>query len=377
VAQSSDAFALDLYGRARVAKGNLALSPFSVFTALAMTAAGARGETLTQMRKVLHLAGASDPILDATGGLVSAYRAPGTKFTLRIVNRLFGEKGAAFEPPYLSRVKAVFGAPLEPVDFVKDAELVRGRINASVARETEDRIKDLIPPKGVDADTRLVLTNAIYFLGEWATAFETAKTAPAPFSSSATETKPVPTMHLTESVRYAATAGVKLVELPYQGGTLAMTFVLPDAVDGLDGVEAKLSPEMLAAFGKSLETTRVAVSLPKFEIDPSASLSLGAILVAMGMQNAFDRAKADFAGIANPPSPEDKLLLARVFHKAYLRVDEKGTEAAAGSAAVVARKGGGMPVEFKADHPFLFLLRDTRWGMILFVGRVTDPSVRG
>jgi serpin B len=377
LAHSNNAFALDFYAKARAGKGNLALSPFSISTALAMTWAGAKGETAEQMRKVLHLEGPSDRVLNAAGALVAGYGAPGQKVTVRIANRLFGEKSFTFEPPYLARVKAAFGAPLETLDFVNAAPAARGRINDWVAKETQDRIKDLIPASAITAQTRLVLTNAIYFLGDWAMPFTKESTSPQPFSITKTETKPVPTMHEVKELHYAATDGVKLVELPYDTGALAMTLVLPDAVDGLDAVEARLTPAAMEGWLAAAKETRVAVALPKLEIAPADALALGPILASMGMPLAFDTARADFTGMANPPNPTDRLAISQVFHKAFVKVDEKGTEAAAATAVIMTPRAmmvSAKPAEFKADHPFLFFLRDVRSGMILFMGRVSDAS---
>jgi serpin B len=378
LASANNAFAVDVYAKIRAEKGNLAFSPFSLSTALAMTWAGARGETAAQMKKVLHLDAASDRALDAAGHLVASYGGPDQKVTVRVANRLFGEKSYSFEQPYLSRIKGAFGAPLEPLDFKTANEPARQHINGWVAGQTENRIQNLIPLGGIDDQTRLVLTNAIYFLGDWATPFEKERTSPAPFFSAKGEQHEVPTMHAAEPFGYAAAGGAKILQLPYENGALAMTFVLPDAVDGLEGLEAKLTPDVLAGMLKGIATTRVIVSLPKFEINPATSLSLAETLKALGMSLAFDRSKADFTGIANPPNPADRLWISRVFHKAFVRVDEKGTEAAAATAVVMAPAGAAPPTtqppEFKADHPFLFLLRDTRTGLILFMGRVSDPA---
>jgi serpin B len=376
--RSSNAFAVDLYGKARQKPGNLAFSPFSVTTALLLTWAGAKGETAAQMKKVLHLEGSGDRVLDVAGSLVASYAAPDAKVTLRVANRLFGEKTFAFEPPFLARLKGAFGAALEPLDFKTGFETARVHINGWVSQETNDRIKDLIPAKGLNDQTRLVLTNAIYFRGDWADPFPKEATRPAPFSTTKTDSKPVPTMHAIESFAFAATDGVKVLQLPYEGGGMAMTLVLPDAVDGLDALEARLTPTLVDGWMKALSRTRVSVSLPRLEIDPASSLSLGDALSSLGMPLAFDRDHADFTGMANPPSPADRLYVSKVFHKAFVKVDEKGTEAAGATAVVMARAGSAAPStgpqEFKADHPFLFLLRDVRSGMILFMGRVSDPS---
>jgi serpin B len=380
MAKGDNAFALDLYGKAYAQKGNLALSPLSIAAALTMTWAGARGETAAQMKKVLHIEGAPDRALDVAGKLVAGYEAPGTKVTLRMANRLFGAKTYAFDPGYLDRVKAAFGAPLEPLDFAASPDAARGIINTWVAQQTQDRIKDLIPPGGVDVQTRLVLTNAIYFLGDWAHPFKKETTSPAAFFTTGTDQKDVPTMHQTASFRYASTDGVALLEMPYQGGDVAMTLVLPAAVDGLGAVEARLTPAALDAWIGALAPTNVIVSLPKIEIDPTRSLSLGDLLSALGMPLAFDAGRADFTGMTTSAAPGDRLYLSRVFHKAFVKVDEKGTEAAAATAVVMAPRAVirqvQPPPEFKADHPFLFFLRDLRSGAILFMGRVSDPAAK-
>jgi serpin B len=378
MARSDNAFALDLYGRARAQGGNLALSPLSIAAALTMTWAGARGETAAQMKKVLHLEGSPDHALEVAGKLVTGYEAPGAKVTVRVANRLFGASGYPFAPAYLDRVRAAFGAPLDPVDFAGGAEEGRRHINGWVAQQTQDRIKDLIPTGGVDPTTKLVLANAIYFLGDWALPFKKEATSPAPFFATPADVRDVPTMHQTATFRYASTDGVALLEMPYAGGDLAMTIVLPAAADGLAAVEARLSPAVLDAWIGALAPTNVVVSLPKIEIDPSSALSLGGVLSALGMPLAFSESEADFSGMVSSPAPG--LYLSKVFHKAFVKVDEKGTEAAAATAAVMmprsVQRQVQPPPEFKADHPFLFFLRDTKSGAILFMGRVSDPSTK-
>jgi serpin B len=185
-------------------------------------------------------------------------------------------------------------------------------------------------------------------------------------------------MHAVESFRFAAKDGLKAVELPYKGGQMSMLVVLPDAIDGLPALEASLTALRLDGIVQSLAATRVLVALPKFEVDPAGALPLGDVLQKLGMADAFSRERADFTGIANPADPRDRLFISEVFHKAFVKVDEKGTEAAAATAAVMARAAAALapPVAFKADHPFLFFIRDNASGMILFMGRVADPSAR-
>jgi len=380
LARSSNALAFDLYAKARVQSGNLALSPISISTALTMTWAGARGDTAAQMKKVLHAEGEPGQAMDVAGKLLASFGGEGSKVTLRVANRLFGEKTYAFEQAYLDRTKAAFGAPLEGLDFKHAFEPSRTHINDWVAKQTQDRIKNLIPTGGLSGETRLVLTNAIYFLGDWMTPFKQESTRPAPFHATATATSDVPTMNQVANFRFAATDGVKLLEMPYEGGEVAMTFVLPDAVAGLDAVEKRLSPEVLDRWVRAMQPEKVLVALPKFEINPASSLALGDLLKSLGMPLAFDPDKADFTAIANPPKPADRLYISQVFHKAFVKLDEKGTEAAAATAVVMARAGSAAPskppAELRADHPFLFVLRHVSSGAILFMGRVNDPSAK-
>ena len=376
LARGSNAFGLELYRNLRTSPGNLVFSPASITTALAMTWGGARGETAAQMKQVLRFEGSPSEVMQASGKLAAALQDPSRPIVFRIANRLFGEKSYRFEPAYLDATKAAFGAALEPVDFRRAAEAARVLINGWVEEKTEKRIRNLVPQGGVSRETRLVLVNAIYFLGDWEEPFKKQATGPRPFSVSQSQKKDVATMHAVEHFRFVAKDGLKAVELPYKGGSMSMLVLLPDAVDGLSALEASLSAERLDDIVKSLSPVRVFVALPKFEIDPPGSLPLGDVLQTLGMKAAFSPDKADFTGMANPPDPADRLFISQVFHKAFVRVDEKGTEAAAAT-AVVMERAAAMPQkteEFKADHPFLFFIRDNASGMILFMGRVADPS---
>jgi serpin B len=379
LARSSNAFGLDLYQRLRARGGNLAVSPASVTTALAMAWGGARGPTAGEMQRVLRFEDPPAATMESAGRLVAALTDPGRPLTVRIANRLFGEQHYRFEPAYLAATRGAFGAALEPLDFRTATEPARARINGWVERETERRITSLVPPGGIDAETRLVLVNAIYFLGDWAEPFRREATRPAPFFAAGTTRKDVPTMHQRGFLRFAERDGLKALELPYKGGRLSMLVVLPDRVDGLPALEASLGPRTLEPLVGSLAPQAVDVALPVFEVNPPGSLSLGDALVAMGMALAFDRDRADFTGIASPPDPRDRLHIGAVFHKAFVRVDEKGTEAAAATAVTMPRASAAPPAKpavFRADHPFLFFLRDHATGLVLFMGRVADPSAR-
>jgi len=375
LATSSNTFAFELFAKIKGAPGNFAMSPASISAALAMTFGGARAQTEEQMKTVMHLDGTHDSVMADWGNLQRGLTDPARPLKLRIANRLFGEKSYTFDASYLEKTKTAYGAPLEATDFKNAFEPARGRINGWVEEQTEKRIKDLLPVGALDNQTRLVLVNAIYFLADWADQFEKNATRDEPFNVSAAAPKKTPTMHRTGQMRLAQADGVKVLELPYKGGDTAMMVVLPDRADGLAAVEQSLSAAKLEAWTRALAPENVALSLPRFEVSPP-TLEMGAKLVELGMPNAFDRDKADFTGIANPSDPRDRLKIDKVFHKAFVKVDEKGTEAAAATAVVMARGGGPPPkaLEFRADHPFLFFITDKTTGLVLFIGRVADPT---
>ncbi|HEX3125855.1 MAG TPA: serpin family protein, partial [Thermoanaerobaculia bacterium] len=272
-----------------------------------------------------------------------------------------------------------FDAPVELLDFMGAPEPSRVRINQWVEDRTERRIQDLIPAGVIDPDTRLVLVNAIYFLGTWMEPFEERATHPAPFHVAPSETKNVPTMHRTNTFPIAQAKGVTALELPYKGSRLSMLLLVPNQVDGLAALESTLDAQRLDAITGTMRYESVALALPKFEVCPAESISLRTDLKTLGMPTAFDSNHADFTGIANPPDPADRLFISEVFHKGFVRVDEKGTEAAAATAVVMMFRAGGAPKEplqIKVDRPFLFLIRDRKSGLVLFLGRVSDPSRR-
>ena len=379
LASSSNALGFDLYGRVKTAPGNLAMSPASISAALAMTFGGARGETEAQMKRVLHVDGSRDAVMSDWGTLSRALQNPARPLTLRIANRLFGEKSVKFEQPFIDKTKADFAAPLEPNDFIHAFEPARAHINAWVEEQTAQRIKDLLPPAALDKLTRLVLVNAIYFLADWLTPFEKTATYDAKFDVSPTVSKKTPMMHGGGTRRFAQAGGVKVLELEYKGGDASMVFVLPDAKDGLADIEKSLTAAKFDEWRAALRPDQVAITLPRFEVSPTPSMSLGEDLKGLGMPDAFDREKADFTGIANPADRRERLKIDKVFHKAFVKVDEKGTEAAAAT-AVVMSKGGGPPpgkaLEFVADHPFVFAIVDKATGLVLFLGRVVDPTTK-
>jgi serpin B len=379
LARSSNAFAADLWSQIREAKGNLAVSPVSITLALAMTWGGAKGDTATEMKQVLHFEGTQDEVMASAGRLLQAWNTSSDVTLLRVANRLFGSRSYTFEKPYLEKTQATFGAPLEPVDFDDNIEATRESINAWIAQQTEDRIQDLLPERSLKPGlTKLVLVNAIYFKATWAKPFSEDLTAPEPFFVTPTVKKDVPLMRRKGDYRFAERDGVKVLEILYKDGDMAMMFVLPDAVDGLEAVEQKLTSTQLDGWFSALMNETVNVMLPRFEINPETSLELGEALGAMGMGRAFNPDEADFTGMANPPNPNERLHISKVVHKAFVKLDEQGTEAAAATAVVMVARTGlarpKVPKEFRADHPFLFFLRENSSGMILFMGRVSEPA---
>lgn len=374
LAQSSNELGFDLYRRLCRNSGNLVISPASLSIALTMTWGGARGETAAQMRQVLHLEGSDDEVMAASGRLLRSLQDPSRPFVLRIANRLFGEATYGLVPAFVELTRETFDAPIELLDFKGEPEASRLHINQWVEDRTERRIQDLVPSGAIDPLTRLVLVNTIYFLGDWRKPFQSAETYPAFFHLGASSSKLVPTMHQTAPFSIAQKDGVTALELPYQGGRLSMLLLVPDEIDGLPALEGALDTQRLDMLTNAMRMDFVGLALPKFDVNPA--MSLGRNLAAMGMPLAFDDERADFTGIANPPSPDDRLYIADVFHKGFVRVDEKGTEAAAATPAVMLTRGLPEPPQrsLDVDRPFLFLLRDNTSGLVLFLGRVSDPS---
>ncbi len=371
LSDGSNALGFELWHR--IAKPvNQAFSPASISIAFAMTALGAKGETAAQIAKVFHLSDADGPA--SWGQFARALQDPKRSVTLRIANRLFASKAFHVEQAFLDQTKDEFGAPLEQLDFVGGAEAARAQINGWVAEQTGKRITDLMPPRSIDALTRLVLVNAIYFLADWQTPFSPNYTTDEPFRLTAATKKPVKMMH-GEGSSYAKVDGAAVLELPYKGGETAMLIVLPDAIDGLAKLEATANASKLSAWLAALKPDGVNVSLPRFEIAGGESTELSKPLAELGMPLVFDKKLADLTGIAPASTPEDRLYVASVFHKAFVKVDEKGTEAAAATAVVVAAAGAAPPsTTFVADHPFAFFVIDKATGLVLFMGHVLDPS---
>ena len=382
-AASNNALAFDLYARASALhpeSANFAFAPISISSALSMTLEGARGVTATQMNTVLHLpTGRSDAVASA-GHLLKSIEASAVaaNVDLKIANRLFGARGFHFEPEFLHRSARVFGAPLESLDFARASEKSRLHINQWVETQTENRIKDLLPMGGISANTSLVLANAVYFSADWNQTFAERSTHPAAFQLTETKSVLVPTMSQLAVFRFIQNKAVSVLEMPYVGGTTSMLFVLPDKSSTLAALEATLEATLMDQWLHELQPQQVFVYLPKFEINSTERLSKH--LASLGMPLAFDASTADFSGIAKPSNNGAKLSISEVFHQAFIKVDEVGTEAAAATAVVVETTTAmfdpnAAPIaQFRADRPFVFVLREVSTGAILFIGRVGDPS---
>lgn len=371
----NNAFAFDLYQAIRGSDGNLFYSPYSISLALVMTYAGARGETESQMADTLHFTlpqARLHPAFNALD-LALASRGEGAKskdgegFKLAIANSIWGQEGFKFLDAFLDTLAENYGAGLRLLDFAKAPEDARSTINDWVSEQTEGRIQDLLPPDSITDLTRLVLTNAIYFNAAWRMPFEESMTADGVFHLLDGGQVTVPMMRQAEFLGYAQGNGYQAVELPYDGDELSMVILLPDAGRFAD-FEAALDADRVAAIVGDLGSANLALTMPKFEYD--ARLDLAGTLSNMGMPEAFGMS-ADFSGMDG----KQDLFISGVFHKAFVSVDEAGTEAAAATGVVMTLKAApGQPVEVTVDRPFIFLIRDIQTGAVLFVGRVLNPA---
>jgi serpin B len=371
VVKGGNEFAFDLYAKLRSQKGNQFFSPYSISTALAMTYAGARGQTADEMARTLHFTLGRDKLPPAFAALLQQTRGdPKRGYQLDVANALWGQKDYGFLPDFLRTTQTYYGAGLREVDFAA-TEQARRTINRWVEEQTHDKIKELIQKGILSANTRLVLTNAIYFKGDWAVRFDKKQTFAEAFHLAPGKTVQVPMMHLTAHFRYGGGEDFQALELPYGKGDLSMLVLLPKEVGGLPALEKKLSADWLAGLLGRLRNGEVVVSLPKFRL--TRDYGLAKILAAMGMPTAFQAGKADFSGMVGS---REKVFISAVIHKAFVDVNERGTEAAAATAVVVDAAPAEPPARmlFRADRPFVFLIRDNRTGSILFLGRVSNPK---
>lgn len=380
VVEGNTRFAFDLYRRLKGGPGNLFHSPYSISTALAMTLSGAREDTARQMAETLHFELPGPRLHAAFRELIERLDDASPKLgaangarvcELVTANALWGDQSDTFLPTFLSLTRDQYGAGLRQVDFRNAPDAARRSINAWVEERTREKVRELLGPGDVDSRTSLVLTNAIYFKSAWANPFSPSATQPhGVFRLPVGGTATVPLMRQTQSFAYLDGGGFQLVELPYVGGSLSMVVLLPRDVEGLPALEQGLTPEALADWLGRASRTRVELTLPRFKL--TRPLGLAAVLAEMGMPAAFDPSRADFSGM----NGRRDLSISRVLHKAHVDVNEQGTEAAAATGVMMSRASAFIPtppVVFRADHPFVFLIRDRATGSVLFMGRLIDP----
>lgn len=371
VVEGNKAFAFGLYEKLKEVEGNLFFSPYSISTALAMTYAGARGNTEKQMGTALHFTLDQKQFHPAFACLEAQLKAVQEKgdIEVNIANALWAQEDYVFLKEFLDLIHSNYGTVLNHVDFEMACEEARKKINAWVEQKTKDKIKDLIKPGVLNSLTRLVLTNAIYFKGRWESQFKKSRTKESPFWLSIDKSVEVPMMTQKRQFKYMESESVQILELPYVGDDLAMIVLLPRKIDGLAQLEADLSVENLNMWIDHLRKKEVSVFLPKFKM--TSQFRLSETLASMGMPDAFG-GNADFSGIDGTKD----LFISAVIHKAFVDVNEEGTEAAAATAAVISLTSAPStpPPTFRADHPFVFLIRDNRSGSILFVGRIVNPN---
>jgi serpin B len=375
-AQGDLAFAADLH-RKIGGDGNLVYSPASVSLALAMTYAGAAGKTAEEMKTVLHFTLDPEKLHAVNHKRLYTWNGGGKEhrpYELSVADSLWGQKGEPWKKEFTELLKTRYAAGLREVDFAADPEAARGPINQWAADWTHNKIPELVPPGVLTGNTRLVLANAVYFKGAWASKFDKERTAQSPFQAGGTKEVPVQMMYQRHHFGYGATADAQLLEMPFEGHRLALVVILPNKKDGLPALEASLSPVKLnELLGRILHGDEVEVYLPRFKFE--SSLDLARTLAAMGMPSAFAGGAADFSGMDGTRD----LFIGSVIHKATVEINEEGGEAAAATAVEVGVKSEALPKDrqtpvFRADHPFLFLIRDRETGEILFLGRVADPS---
>jgi serpin B len=377
LSEGNTAFAFTLYRELQSQPGNLFFSPYSISSALAMTYAGAAGDTAAEMKATLHF-DLDDTTLHPAFNALDQYLASladqdipddmGDPFQLEIANAIWGQKDFHFEEKFLDLLAENYGAGLRLLDYIQDPESSRQTINDWVSDQTRDKIQDLIPQGAIDSDTRLVLSNAIYFKATWMEAFEQSLTEEIDFHGLEGQTTRVQMMQGGSSVSYPYFRGEDFtaIELPYVGGQVSMLVLVPDQ-GGYQDFEGSLTAEQLDSILDNMSYTPVALHFPKFKFE--SEFSLAQTLAGMGMPSAFSAA-ADFSGMTGAKD----LFISNVFHKAYIGVDEEGTEAAAATAVVMTLTAAPLePIELTVDRPFIFLIRESQTGTVLFMGRVLNP----
>lgn len=368
VVNANNQFAFELYSELnKNQQGNIFYSPYSISAALAMTYEGAKGQTADEMKSVFHFPD-NNILRPNFAAIYNNINTGNNAYELRTGNALWVQHDYPFLENYISIVEKYYGGKAANLDFIEETEKSRQTINSFIEEQTNNKIKDLIPPEVLNSMTRLVLTNAIYFKGTWEWEFKKSSTSEQDFKITPTNVVKTPMMYMKPEkaeFNYADINDLQILELPYKGEEISMLILLP--TEDLDSIEPSLTAEKLNEYKAQMKETKLdAIYLPKFEFDTKYFME--ETLGAMGMPTAFSMA-ANFSGMDGT----DWLYISKVIHQAFVKVDEKGTEAAAATAVVVSLKGIGPSNIFRADHPFIFIIQERETGNILFLGRVTDP----
>ena len=378
-AEDNNEVALALFGKSLDERGNLFFSPFSVRTVLGMMCVGARGETAAQMTNVLRLSSSSETNDYGLADLIQRLNSSGGgKYEVAVALSVWAQCGDPLRAEFIAMLEGFYRGSMNHVDFRDGAEAASAAINRWVEEHTRQNIRGMVSSADLRPDTGLILVNAVYFKGLWERPFQTAATLNEPFYLERGGQVGARLMHQESEIRYLQADGFQVVDLDYQGGDMSMLILLPQEIDGLHDLEGRLSATILRDSVSKMERRKVKVALPKFRMTWSAA-DLKSWLSALGMPLAFARSLADFSGINGCEPPHaNALFISTIFQKAFVNVNEEGTEATAATLAVFLR---GMPDRdpppvpiFRADHPFLFAIRDRYSDSILFFGRMSDPT---
>ena len=367
VVNANNKFAFDLYSELdKSEQGNIFYSPYSISAALAMTYEGAKGQTADEMKSVFHFP-ESNILRPNFAAIYNEINKKDKPYKLSTGNALWAQQDYKFLDEYLSTVEKYYGGKAANLDFARETEKSRQTINTFIEEQTNNKIKDLIPQGVLDASTRLVLTNAIYFKGTWTWEFDKSDTSEQDFKTTPTNVVKTPMMYMKNDkakFNYADVGDLQILELPYKGEEISMLILLP--TDNLDTIELSLTAEKLEEWKSQMKEDKLdAIYLPKFEFDTKYFMK--ETLSKMGMPTAFGN--ADFSGMDGTKS----LFIDAVIHQAFVKVDEEGTEAAAATAVIMAESAAMQRKIFRADHPFIFIIQERETGNILFLGRVVDP----
>ncbi|MBW3013092.1 serpin family protein [Candidatus Woesearchaeota archaeon] len=367
VVDANNQFAFDLYHKYKGQSGNIFYSPYSISTALAMTYEGAGGKTAEEMQNVFHFPD-EETRRPAFARIYNEINKKDKSYKLNTANALWAQEDFNFLPEYMGMIEQYYGGRATNLDFIGDAEGSRQTINNWVEEQTNDKIKDLIPERIINEMTRLVLTNAIYFKGTWVKQFDKKDTMDEDFYVNPETTVKVPMMRQTgeeAKFNYAETEDLQMLELPYDGEELSMLILLPK--EDLKAIDDSLTPEKISSIRKMLHEQQINIYIPKFKFETKYMMKED--LEQMGMPTAFSM-YADFSGMTG----DDSLYIAQVIHQAFVEVNEEGTEAAAATAVIMELKAAMIEREFRADHPFIFIIQQKDTGNILFMGRVNKPA---